>query len=105
MPRALTGKNSKLTHCELCARCCPLTFHHLIPRKLHRRNYFKRHFSKEALQQGIMICQPCHRGLHKLFSEMELAKHYFSLERLQNSEPVQRHVAWVAKQKVPQGQL
>ncbi len=48
---------------------------------------------------GIHICQLCHRGLHKLYDEMTLAKEYFSLEKLLNDEDIKKHVNWVKKQK------
>lgn len=86
--------------CALCGRHCTLTFHHLIPRKLHRRAHFQKHYDKEALQRGIYICRACHSGVHRLYDEMTLGKQFSSLNALQEDENVQRHVAWVAKQKV-----
>ena len=85
--------------CCLCQRNTLLTFHHLIPRKVHRRTKFRKNYSREDLAQGIYVCKPCHRGIHKMFDEMTLAKHYDSLEKLMQSEDLMRHVAWVAKQK------
>lgn len=85
--------------CELCGVCRQLTFHHLIPRKLHRRTSFKKHYSREILNTGIDICQPCHRGLHKLYDEMALGKRFYTLDLLLADEAVQRHVQWSAKQK------
>lgn len=85
--------------CELCGVRRQLTFHHLIPRKLHRRTSFKKHYSREILNTGIDICQPCHRGLHKLYDEMALGKRFYTLDLLLADEAVQRHVQWSAKQK------
>ena len=84
--------------CPLCGRQVALTFHHLIPRKMHRRNFFKRHFSKAELHQGIYVCRLCHSGIHSLFDEMTLAKQYNSLDRLLACEALRRHCRWVAKQ-------
>ena len=39
--------------CACCQRLVPLTFHHLIPKKVHRRAHFKRRFSKTELQRGV----------------------------------------------------
>ena len=39
------------------------------------------------------------QGIHKRFDEMVLAKHFGSLELLRSDEVLQRHFAWVAKQK------
>lgn len=86
--------------CPLCGRACDLTFHHLIPRKLHRRTYFRKHFSKDELNRGINICRPCHNGIHRLYDEMQLAKQFASLQSLQADEALQKHCEWVARQKV-----
>lgn len=85
--------------CATCGRCVRLTFHHLIPRKLHRRNHFRRHYDRETLNQGIRICRACHTGIHRRFDEMTLARDYPSLERLCEDAVLARHFAWVARQK------
>lgn len=85
--------------CELCGRVVPLTYHHLIPRKVHRRNFFKKKYSKEELNNGVYVCRPCHSGVHKLYDEMTLAKQFNSLELLQEDSAVRTHIQWVAKQK------
>lgn len=86
--------------CELCSRCTALTWHHLIPRKLHRRNFFKKKYSRQALQARIKLCRSCHRGIHKLYDEMTLGKQLNSVEKLRADQSVMKHVSWVAKQKV-----
>lgn len=85
--------------CQLCGREKPLTFHHLIPRKLHRRAHYQKHYTREELNQGIDICRACHNGIHCLYSEIQLAKSFASLYALQTDRALARHVAWVAKQK------
>ncbi|MGB2427617.1 MAG: hypothetical protein ACPH9N_08065 [Alteromonas sp.] len=90
----------KQGRCPLCGRLTRLTFHHLIPRKMHRRNYFKKHFSKLQMQTGVAICQLCHTGIHKTYDEMFLAKQRNTLESLLADEQLQAHFQWVAKQKV-----
>lgn len=76
-----------------------LQFHHLIPRKVHRRTHFRKHYTREQLSEGIYLCRPCHRALHKFFDEMTLAREYCTLERLAADVQVQRHINWVRKQK------
>ncbi|MBM14129.1 MAG: hypothetical protein CME57_06150 [Halieaceae bacterium] len=85
--------------CACCQRAVPLTFHHLIPKKVHRREHFKRHFSKETLQAGIRVCRLCHRGIHREYDEMKLARELNSLERLREDEILAKHFKWVAKQR------
>jgi len=77
----------------------PLTFHHLIPRKVHRRPHFRRRYDRETLNAGVMVCRRCHRGIHRLYDEMTLAKSYASLEALLEDEQLANHFRWVAKQK------
>jgi len=86
--------------CCCCERETALTFHHLIPRKVHRRAHFKKHYSKEQLQSGIMICRTCHSGIHKRFDEMSLAKEFSSLAELKRNKELIRFFDWVAKQKI-----
>ncbi|WP_078118042.1 hypothetical protein [Thiosocius teredinicola] len=87
--------------CALCGRATELTFHHLIPRKVHRRPFFRKHYDKQQLQQGVDICRLCHKGLHRLYDEMTLAKRFNTLDALRADPMVQRHVSWVRKQRTP----
>jgi hypothetical protein len=101
----LEGVNStvatdKMGRCPLCQRDVPLTFHHLIPKKLHRRTRFKKSFSKEHLNQGVFICRLCHNGIHDHYDEMTLAKEFGTFDQLQQDGNIRRHAQWVAKQKV-----
>ncbi len=66
---------------------------------MHRRQHFRKKYSKDELMAGIYICQLCHRGLHKLFDEMTLAKEYYSLNKILNDDEIIKHVKWVKKQK------
>lgn len=93
------SEREKHGFCPLCGRETALTFHHLIPRKLHRRDYFRKNFDKATLNQGIAICRMCHNGIHRLYDEMTLAKRFASLAGLREDEALARHFAWVAKQK------
>lgn len=98
MRSSLNPSSEKQGQCLLCQRESHLTFHHLIPRKLHRRNHFKKHYDKTTLNQGIMICRACHSGIHRLYDEMTLGKHFNTLEAIQQDEALSKHIAWVAKQ-------
>ena len=85
--------------CQLCDRTTPLTFHHLIPRKVHRRTRFKKQYSKGELETGINICSLCHTGVHRLYDEMTLAQQFNTIESLIADQSIQAHIQWVAKQK------
>jgi hypothetical protein len=85
--------------CACCGRRVPLTFHHLIPRKVHRRAHYRKNYDRESLNRGINVCRLCHRGIHKLYDEMRLAKEFASLEALLADEALATHFSWVARQR------
>ena len=91
---------AKIGVCPLCLRKSSLTFHHLIPKKLHRRDHFKKHYSKQELNKGINICRKCHSGIHNFYDEMILAKELNSLELIQSDGVLSRHFKWVGKQRI-----
>lgn len=94
------GKHDAGTRCPLCGREVDLTFHHLIPKKLHRRPRFKKAYTREERNVGIDICRTCHDGIHAFYDEMTLAKNFSTLEKLLADEKLARHFQWVARQKV-----
>ena len=79
-----------------------LTFPHLIPKKAHRRKRFKNNYSKKQLNAGIHVCRLCHRGIHRLYDELTLARDFNTLEQLVADEALAKHFAWVSKQKEQQ---
>jgi hypothetical protein len=96
----VTEAKLKKGTCPCCKRNCLLTFHHLIPKKVHRRVRFRKHYSKEQLNAGINICRQCHSGIHNTYNEMQLAKQFYSLEALLADKDLARHFHWVSKQKI-----
>jgi hypothetical protein len=89
-----------MARCELCGRQQPLTFHHLIPRAVHRKKrYQKRYAKREMRSRGMAVCRLCHRGIHDLIAERELAEQYTTRESLLAHPGLARHIAWVKKQK------
>jgi 5-methylcytosine-specific restriction endonuclease McrA len=85
--------------CALCGATRPLTFHHLIPRKLHRRDYFRKNFSRRELARGIDICRYCHNGIHDRYDEMTLGKNFSTLDALRSDEALREHFVWAGRQK------
>lgn len=76
----------------------PLSFHHLVPRKNHRKPWFQRHFSKEEMRsRGIWLCRECHRAVHRFFDEQTLGRRLNTLEALRAEPLLQRHIAWARK--------
>lgn len=93
-------QSPKVGICPCCHRRTRLTFHHLIPKKMHRRKRFKKQYSKTVLNEGIAVCRLCHNGIHRFYSEMELAQHFASLAALKKDPALANYFAWVAKQRV-----
>lgn len=80
--------------CALCGRAAPhLTEHHLIPRSQGRHRG-----AKVSDLPTAALCGPCHKFLHRTFSNAELAQEYSAVETLLQHEDVRRFVAWVRKQ-------
>ncbi|CAG8843335.1 33518_t:CDS:2, partial [Gigaspora margarita] len=78
----------------------PLTFHHLIPRAVHKRVIKKGLFTKdECLTRGTNICRPCHSACHKMISHEQMAYQYNSVDKLLEHEGVIKFVTWASKQK------
>lgn len=94
MPNAKRGK------CVTCERETALTFHHLIPRKLHRRTHYKKNYDKETLNLGLLLCRTCHSGIHKRLDEMTLAKQFNTLDALKANDELKRFFDWVSKQRI-----
>ena len=71
--------------CPLCERNIPPSqrdAHHLVP---------KSHGGK----QTVVLHRICHRQIHALFSETELARRLNSVESLRASEELQPFIKWV----------
>lgn len=86
--------------CELCLRKnLKLTFHHLVPRKMHKKKYIRKaHPNIEFNKYGIHVCIPCHKQLHNTFSHRELALTYYTIERILMSDLMCAAIAFNAKQ-------
>ncbi|MEC7523200.1 MAG: HNH endonuclease [Myxococcota bacterium] len=82
--------------CALCGRDRPLTFHHLIPRTLHRKKRYQRALSKDELQRGVYLCRDCHDAVHRFVSEKELGASYRTLEALRAHPDIAKFARWVS---------
>jgi len=92
-------KPPKPSNCQLCDRKLALTFHHLIPRKVHSRTRFKKDYTKAELNRGVWLCRDCHRTVHRFHDELELAKDFNTLDKLKSCQQLERHLEWQRKQK------
>ncbi len=81
--------------CELCEAEPAYNFHHLIPRTVHSNKWFKKHYTRQQMQQGVNTCKDCHRAIHDLVpSEKELGRCYNTLDRLREHPPLARYLRW-----------
>lgn len=88
--------------CELCGRPEPeLTDHHLIPRSQHARlKRIRDDFDVErARQNTATLCSACHRTIHSVLTDRELAERYATLDALRRHPEIDRFVRWARRQK------
>lgn len=82
--------------CQLCQRDLPsLTVHHLVPRSQGKRG--------QALPT-LLICSACHRQIHALFSNAQLARDLNTRDKLVSHPAMESFLKWVRKQD-PQKQV
>ena len=86
------------TTCALCLRELPLTFHHLIPRLMHKKKWVKAQFA-EHLHDGIWVCRSCHSAIHRFIPHVELARKHHTLLTLLQHEDLGKFVRWSQTQR------
>ena len=86
--------------CKLCNRDKKLTFHHLIPKKVHNKNYIKNKLDiqVDVNEYGIEICTDCHSFIHRKIDHLNLALSYNTIEKLKSHPEVNSFIEWVSKQ-------
>jgi hypothetical protein len=83
--------NEPWSRCELCGRDVPrslITMHHLTPREKGGK-----------ADDKAPLCKPCHKQLHAMFGNTQLAKELASIDALQRVESLQPFLKWIRKQK------
>jgi hypothetical protein len=95
----MINKRLKTNSCELCNRTdLKLTFHHLVPRKMQRKNYIIKQFVSINLNNhGIYVCIPCHKMIHRKIGHRELAEVFNSKEMLLDHPEIKKFVAFNRK--------
>jgi len=93
-------KPIKPNECQACKRELELTFHHLVPKKMHDKPpVIKQHDGVDFDHYGIWLCSDCHKKIHRTFSHKELAESYYTLDSLLQNEDFLKFVTWVSKQR------
>jgi hypothetical protein len=89
---------TRASECEICEReHLPLTYHHLIPRAVHAKVVKRGWHSSWELNKVAWLCRACHSFVHRLATNEELAKEWYSIDLLLERDDVQKWAAWVSK--------
>jgi 5-methylcytosine-specific restriction enzyme A len=74
--------------CELCGRTeVETTVHHLLPKEMGGT------FGATA-----DLCIPCHKQIHALYTNEEIAARLTTIKDLQRDEQLARFIKWIRKQ-------
>ncbi|KAI0323322.1 hypothetical protein GY45DRAFT_1332613 [Cubamyces sp. BRFM 1775] len=90
---------TRTKECEICERTVPLTYHHLIPREVHDKARKKKWHPESMLNSVAWLCRPCHTAVHHVASNEDLAREYYTVERLLAREDIQKWRKYAAKQR------
>ncbi|CAG8961307.1 hypothetical protein HYFRA_00013768 [Hymenoscyphus fraxineus] len=94
LPPRLT--KDKAEGCEICGRSwIPLSYHHLIPRSVHAKALKKGWWSEERLEDVAWICRGCHSFIHSVATNEELAREFYTVEKLLEREDVIAFAKWI----------
>ncbi|KAH8779791.1 hypothetical protein F5883DRAFT_484541 [Diaporthe sp. PMI_573] len=97
-PPAPSTTRPQTNECEICGRdWVPLTYHHLIPRFVHGKAVKRGWHREEDLQAVAWLCRACHSFVHRLAGHEELAREYFTVDRLLKREEVRSFAGWVGR--------
>lgn len=87
------------SNCGFCDRVKELSFHHYIPKTLHKNKWFIKNFDKFYMRtHGVDLCKQCHKNIHVFFTEKELGKYYNTKDKLLATDKVKNFLKWIKKQ-------
>ncbi|WP_077213507.1 HNH endonuclease signature motif containing protein [Bacillus dakarensis] len=74
--------------CELCGRSnVETTIHHLLPKEMGG-----------TFEPTSVLCIPCHKQIHALYTNEEIAARLRTIEELRKDEKLSRFINWIRKQ-------
>lgn len=93
MPPSANGRREPPAEatCVFCGRTVPaklITLHHLLPKERGGK-----------AEHREPLCKPCHKQIHAVFSNKQLADDYATLASLQAAPELATFLAWIRKQK------
>ncbi|CAK7266760.1 hypothetical protein SEPCBS57363_002253 [Sporothrix epigloea] len=84
--------------CEICGRdWLPLSYHHLIPRFVHAKVVKRGWHRADELQNVAWLCHACHRRVHRFANHEDLARYYYTVERLLAEPEMRRYAVWASR--------
>ncbi len=85
-------ENLNLKQCELCKlEVQHLCKHHLVPQQKSKG------MDKELRHATIDCCRPCSKQVHALFTNSEMKRQFYTLEKLKDDPKVQAWIVWRRK--------
>ncbi|MGA9289945.1 MAG: HNH endonuclease [Anaerobacillus sp.] len=74
--------------CELCGRSdVKCTVHHLTPKE-----------QGGTFEPTAVLCVACHKQIHAIYSNHELASRLDSIQKLKEDDKIRRFLKWIRKQ-------
>lgn len=90
--------STRTSACEICERdWIPLTYHHLIPRGVHAKVLKRGWHEEQVLNSVAWLCRACHSFVHRMAPNEDLAREWYTIERICEREDVQKWSQWVSK--------
>ncbi|KAF3394035.1 hypothetical protein F1880_005283 [Penicillium rolfsii] len=84
--------------CEICERdWIPLSYHHLIPRGVHAKVLKRGWHDEWTLNSVAWLCRACHSFVHRMATNEELAREYYTVDLIMEREDVQDWAKWVGR--------
>ncbi|CDM33297.1 hypothetical protein DTO013E5_9120 [Penicillium roqueforti] len=94
----LAWASTRADACEICERdWIPLSYHHLIPRGVHAKVVKRGWHDEWMLNSVAWLCRACHSFVHRMASNEELAREWFTVERICEREDVRDWAIWVGR--------
>jgi hypothetical protein len=73
--------------CELCGReVSKITVHHLVPKEEGGKDL-----------DTAMLCLPCHKQIHALYSNKELSVRLYTITKLKNDDKIKKYLKFITK--------
>ena len=89
---------TKKSACEICERdWIPTTYHHLIPRQVHAKVLKRGWHEEKSLNSVAWLCRACHSFVHRMASNEDLARHFYSVDLICERDDVQKWAQWIAR--------